>query len=180
MNTQPCWTHCSRALLLLLPHVCQHLLGCGGGESEYLPFGRCVAHHLSILLLTIRSPQQFFALSISTDLNAQARVVFRSGGSQGLSVAIKTRSSAQGNCSAKSLAGNVIDSSLSSLSGKGGGWWGEGGLVEGRGGWWGRGGEGEGGWRGVGGRGHFICPAINCTTTWCFALKGLRTMSVLW
>ncbi len=26
-----------------------------------------------------------------------------------------------------------------------------------------------------GGRGHFIHPAIYCTTTWCFALKGLRT-----
>ncbi len=25
------------------------------------------------------------------------------------------------------------------------------------------------------GRGHFHPPAINCTATWCFALKGLRT-----
>ncbi len=33
----------------------------------------------------------------------------------------ETRSSAQGNCSAKSLAGNVADSSLSSLSSRGGG-----------------------------------------------------------
>ncbi len=59
-----------------------------------------------------------------------------------------TRSSAQGNCSAKSLAGNIIDSSLSFLSstsyavhgvvmgGSGGSGWGEGGWerrVEGRG-----------------------------------------------
>ena len=26
------------------------------------------------------------------------------------------------------------------------------------------------------GRGHFHPAAINCTTTWCFALKGLRTI----
>ncbi len=59
--------------------------------------------------------------------------------------ALPTRSSAQGNCSAKSLAGNVVDSSLSSLSstshavlrgvwGQGGSGWGkgvrEGGLRE--------------------------------------------------
>ncbi len=75
---------------------------------------------------------------------------------------VSTRSSAQGNCSAKSLAGNVVDSSLSPLSStshantnpqihRGGG---------------------QGGGRG---RGHFHPPAIYCTTTWCFALKGLRT-----
>ena len=64
-----------------------------------------------------------------------------------------TRSSAQGNCSAKSLAGNVVDSSLSSLSSP---------WASSRG--------------GVGGRGHFIHLAIYCTTTWCFALKGLRTI----
>ena len=50
-------------------------------------------------------------------------------------------------------AGNVIDSSLSSLPSPRGG----------------------GSGRGEGGRGHFIQPAIYCTTTWCFALKGLRT-----
>ncbi len=79
-------------------------------------------------------------------------------------VTIETRSSAQGNCSAKSLAGYVVDSSLSSLPslwGSGGG----GGLVGERG--WGRGRRG--------GRGYFIHLAIYCTTTWCFALKGLRT-----
>ncbi len=32
---------------------------------------------------------------------------------------------------------------------------------------------------GGGGKGHFIQPVIYCTTTWCFALKGLRTMNVL-
>ncbi len=38
------------------------------------------------------------------------------------------------------------------------------------------GGEGEGeGVEGGGGRGHSIHLAIYCTTTWCFALKGLRT-----
>ncbi len=41
-------------------------------------------------------------------------------------------------------------------------------------------GEEEGGWGrerevGGGGREHFIHLAIYCTTTWCFALKGLRT-----
>ncbi len=55
-----------------------------------------------------------------------------------------TRSSAQGNCSAKSLAGNVTDSSLSSRSSMGGGrFWGQGGL--GAGGFESRGVEVEGG-----------------------------------
>ncbi len=31
--------------------------------------------------------------------------------------------------------------------------------------------------RGEGGRGHFSPAAIYCTTTWCFALKGLSTVS---
>ncbi len=35
------------------------------------------------------------------------------------------------------------------------------------------GGLGSGG----GGRGHFIHLAMYCTTTWCFALKGLRTIT---
>ncbi len=79
----------------------------------------------------------------------------------------ETRSSAQGNCSAKSLASNVVDSSLSSLSSQqggvqagegdptgGGGSSGGGGLGRGRGG----GGEGKGrgrgrGWGGGGDRG---------------------------
>ncbi len=44
----------------------------------------------------------------------------------------------------------------------------------------GQGGMGQGGWgrggdQGGGGRGHFIHLAMYCTTTWCFALKGLRT-----
>ncbi len=61
---------------------------------------------------------------------------------------LRIRSSAQGNCSAKSLAGNVVDSSLSSLS-SGGGGHGGGGLGEGVGGeeGWGRGG-------GLGGQGE--------------------------
>ncbi len=42
-----------------------------------------------------------------------------------------TRSSAQGNCSAKSLPGNVADSSLSSLSSERRGVWGQGGLGAG-------------------------------------------------
>ncbi len=54
------------------------------------------------------------------------------------------RSSAQGNCSAKSFAGNVADSSSSSLSSMGGGVQGQGGL--------GAGGLGRG--RGLGGRGQ--------------------------
>ncbi len=41
----------------------------------------------------------------------------------------------------------------------------------------GGGGSRGGGAKGEGGRGHFIHLAIYCTTTWCFALKGLRTMS---
>ncbi len=70
---------------------------------------------------------------------------------------VSTRSSAQGNCSAKSLVSNVVDSSLSSLSsishaGQGcpGGGSGVGGLGQGV---WGRG-------SGAGGRGHFIYLAI--------------------
>ncbi len=43
-----------------------------------------------------------------------------------------------------------------------------------RGSGWGRGIEGGGG-----GRGYFIHLGIYCTTTWCFALKGLRTMKRL-
>ncbi len=73
------------------------------------------------------------------------------------SLMIGTRSTAQGNCSAKSLAGNVIDSSLSPLSSTSHAGW--------------RGGVQVGG----GGREHFIHLAMYCTTTWCFALKGLRT-----
>ena len=38
--------------------------------------------------------------------------------------------------------------------------------------------QGERGLAGGGGRGHFIQPATYCTTTWCFALKGLCTMIV--
>ncbi len=38
--------------------------------------------------------------------------------------------------------------------------------------------EGGFGQGGEGGRGYFIHLAINCTTTWCFALKGLRTTRV--
>ncbi len=79
-----------------------------------------------------------------------------------------TRSSAQDNCSAKSLAGNVADSSLSSLSSTGG---------PGARGFGGRGLERGTGAKGGGGRGHFIHLAIYCTTTWCFTLKGLRTTS---
>ncbi len=105
--------------------------------------------------------------------------------------------------SAKSLAGNVVDPSLSSLSstshaghggggpvgeggpmgeGFGGGGWGRGrglgGLEEGEGVWGGGGGlgEGEGVGGGEGARRHFIHLALYCTTTWCFAPKGLRTM----
>ncbi len=39
------------------------------------------------------------------------------------------------------------------------------------------GGGGSGG-GGGGGREYFIHLAIHCTTTWCFVLKGLRTMNV--
>ncbi len=38
--------------------------------------------------------------------------------------------------------------------------------------------RGRGGLVGGGGRGHFNPAAIYCTITWCFALKGLRTMRV--
>ncbi len=94
----------------------------------------------------------------------------------------KTRNSAQCNCSAKSLAASVMSSILPTppylppvilYTGRGSGHrgvWLQGGL--GGGGGWGRG-RGLGG--GGGGRGYFIHPAIYCTTTWCFALKGLRT-----
>ncbi len=90
----------------------------------------------------------------------------------------KTRSSAQGNCSAKSLVSNVIDSSLSSSSlSSGGGGPGAGGSgggrVQARGGGWGGGGRSGGR-----GQGTFHPPChTHCTTTWCFALKGLRTMN---
>ncbi len=63
---------------------------------------------------------------------------------------VETRSSAQGNCSEKSLADNVVDSSLSSLSSEGGGfrgvgWVGGGGLGRGLGEGRGvKGGEGQG------------------------------------
>ncbi len=41
-------------------------------------------------------------------------------------------------------------------------------------------GVGEGrGVEGEGGRGHFIHLATHCTTTWCFAQKGLRTNGVV-
>ena len=84
--------------------------------------------------------------------------------SHGVRRAVQTRSSAQGNCSAKSLAASVMSSILHCssilpcppclppviLTGGGG-------LAMG------------------GGRGHFSPAAIYCTATWCFALKGLRT-----
>ncbi len=89
-----------------------------------------------------------------------------------------TRSSAQGNCSAKSLVASVMLSILPCssilpsppclppvmLSVGGAAAWG----VRPQGVW-------VGGGLGGGGRGHFIHIAIHCTTTWCFALKGLRT-----
>ena len=43
----------------------------------------------------------------------------------------------------------------------------------------GEGGLGKGKGFGGRGRGHFHPPAIYCTTTWCFALKGLRTKRAL-
>ncbi len=60
-----------------------------------------------------------------------------------------------------------------SASGRGGAhlWWG--GLVGGGGS-----GRGRGSGRGEGGRGHFSPAAIYCITTWCFALKGLRTINL--
>ncbi len=59
-------------------------------------------------------------------------------------------------------AGNVVNSSLSSMSSLG---------KSGRG----RGSGGGRRWGGGGGRGHFIHLAMYCTTTWCFAQKRLRT-----
>ncbi len=55
---------------------------------------------------------------------------------------------------------------------QGQGVWGQGGLGRGRGV-----GGSRGGLRVEGGRGHFIHLAIYCTTTWCFAPKGLRTIN---
>ncbi len=93
------------------------------------------------------------------------------------------RSSAQGNCSAKSLAASVMSSILPCssilpgppcpppvmLSAEGGSSCGgsscRGDPTGGRGSQ-----RGERGWR------HFIHLAMYCTTTWCFALKGLRTI----
>ncbi len=91
-----------------------------------------------------------------------------------VSIHCSTRSSAQGNISAKSLASNVTDSSLSSLSSVG-----EGPGVGGSGarGVWRQGGWGGGGGQGGGGRGHFIYLAIYCTTTWCFALRDFAQIS---
>ncbi len=48
----------------------------------------------------------------------------------------------------------------------------QGGILP-RGAWAG----GGGGELGGGGRGHFHPPAMFCTTTWCFALNGLHTMT---
>ncbi len=54
-------------------------------------------------------------------------------------------------------------------------WQGEEGLAGGGGRGSGRGEGKRGSGRGRGGWGHFSPAAIYCTTTWCFALKGLRT-----
>ncbi len=50
---------------------------------------------------------------------------------------------------------------------------------QGEGGFGGGGGSsgGMGVWQGGGGSGYFSPAAIYCTTTWCFALKGLRTFN---
>ncbi len=96
-------------------------------------------------------------------------------------IAYGTRSSAQGNCSAKSLAALVMSSILHCssilpcppclppvmLS--------EGELRLRQGGPTGGGGS----HRGEGGRGHFSPAAIYGTTTWCFTLKGLQTIRIL-
>ncbi len=85
------------------------------------------------------------------------------------------RSSAQVPCSVGNVVNSslFINSSLSSLSSTSHAVWGgpQGGPqgVSGHRGVW----LGGGGFHG--GRGHFGPAAIYCTTTWCFALKGLRT-----
>ncbi len=99
-------------------------------------------------------------------------------------------SSAQGNCSAKSFAALVMSSILPCSSNLpcppclppimlSTGWGGSSyrGFGHRRGFGWGEGvREGEGA-KGGGGRAYFIHPAIYCTTTWCYALKGLRTIN---
>ena len=77
---------------------------------------------------------------------------------------LPTRSSAQGNCSAKSLAvGGPGGAGVQAGGAQAGG-------VQ-------AGGVQAGGSRPGGGRGHFIHPVIYCTATWRFALKGLRTIT---
>ncbi len=82
--------------------------------------------------------------------------------------ATQTRSSAQGNCSAKSLAGYVIDSSLSSLSSTN--HTNRGGVQAGGLGW----GRGRGS-RPGGGQGKFHPPCHVLHYHMVLALKGLRT-----
>ncbi len=79
-----------------------------------------------------------------------------------------TRSSAQGNCSAKSFTGNAVNSSLSSLSSLGGPV-GAGGVQQGGGGWGGRWGRGRGQ-----GTFHPHCHVLHYHMV--LRLKGLRTM----
>ncbi len=74
---------------------------------------------------------------------------------------METRSSAQGNCGAKSLAGNVVDSSLSSLSST---------SHVGQ-----EGGPGRGRGRGSRGQGTFHPPYHILHYHMVLALKGLRT-----
>ncbi len=98
----------------------------------------------------------------------------------------KKQCSRQLQCEVPCSVGNVVNSSLfinSSLPSlpstshaacylwEGGGVWPRGIWIGGSG--W----VGGSGWGGVwlGGRGHFSPAAIYCITTWCFALKGLRT-----
>ncbi len=90
----------------------------------------------------------------------------------------KKQCSRQLQCKVPCGIGNVINSSLfsnSSLSSLSSTSHAVLGVVWLQGGWVGGGGWGRGrGFRGEG-RGCFINLAIYCTTTWCFALKGLRT-----
>ncbi len=89
--------------------------------------------------------------------NSHAMEFFRALTTSGQHLVNKKQCSRQLQCEVPCGVGNVVDSSLSSLSSPQGG------------------SSGGGGPAGGGGRGHFIHLAIYCTTTWGFALKGLRT-----
>ncbi len=143
----------------------------GTGFSGFCPNPRATTWGLVRTPNTWLHPKQIRSVKFCSGTNLYEKDLIAGAPAKHVLSPLEIRSRAQGNCSAKSLAGNVADSSLSSLSSRGGS------RAGGS-----RGGLGAGGWGGGGGsggegRGHFIHLAIHCTTTWCFAPKGLRTIN---